>query len=115
MSNKPREICEALEALRGGDESAIERLAAQCYERMGRLARALIRRFGLALDIDPEVIANSAFFRLWHASTSGKLPEFDGDAAFWRYVGRVVSHLVMDARTARFAVRRGGGEGWRNW
>ena len=70
------------------------------------LARPLIRRFGLASEIDPDDIANSALLRLWQASTSGKLPEFDDDAAFWRYAGRVVSRLVMDARTARFAARR---------
>jgi RNA polymerase sigma factor (sigma-70 family) len=86
----------------------LERLADECFGPMLKLARSLIRGFGLRGVIDAESSANAALHELYEAASAGKLAEFDDSDGLRRYARRLITQRILDERRRLRTVKRGG-------
>jgi DNA-directed RNA polymerase specialized sigma24 family protein len=75
---------------------------------MVKLARALIRRYGLQAVLDAEDAANAALYQVYKATSVGKPPRFEDDDGLWRFARVLVAREILDTRRRIGSVRRGG-------
>lgn len=75
---------------------------------MIKLARPLIRRFGLGAEIGPEDVANDALLEICKEAGSGKLPRFESRDGFWSYVRCLMTQISSNARRGGRSLKRGG-------
>jgi hypothetical protein len=91
-----------------GETPKLERLAHECFGPMLKLARSLIRGFGLRAVLDAESSANAALHELYEAASVGKLAKFDDSAGLRRYARRLITQRILDERRCLGSVKRGG-------
>lgn len=75
------------------------------YEPLRRIARSQIAGEGRALTLSTTALVHEAWLRL---SSAGELGCQD-QAHFFRYAGRAMRNILIDAARARQAQKRGGG------
>jgi RNA polymerase sigma-70 factor, ECF subfamily len=106
MAHTPGEFSELLDRWRGGDRDAADRVLAQAYEELRRLARYYMRQERAGHTLQPTALVNEAYLRLANA----KAPDAENRTAFLRIMGAQLRHLLIDHARRRNAVKRGGGQ-----
>jgi RNA polymerase sigma factor (TIGR02999 family) len=91
--------------VREPDERELEALFGASYEQLRALAHARLRRGPREALLDTTALVHESFVRIAQA---GGAPAADR-AHFFRYAGRVMRSVIVDAARARLAERRGGG------
>lgn len=98
-------VLELLEAVRAGTPGALDRLYAELYGELRRLARDRLRRQPSLTLLDTTVLVHESYLRLVRA---GALP-VDHQGQFLAYAARTMRSVVVDAIRERRAARRGDG------
>jgi RNA polymerase sigma factor (TIGR02999 family) len=94
-----------LDAARNGAPDALDRLFAELYVDLRRLAHAKLRRQSDFTLLDTTVLVHESYLRLLK---SGALP-VDHKGRFLAYAARVMRSVIVDAVRERDAARRGDG------
>lgn len=98
-------VTRLLEAVRSGDDEAIERLFGLAYDELHRLARVVrIGRAGATLNTT--ALVHEAYIKLMPS----KAPDIESRAHFFRIVARAMRQVLFNAAQARLAKKRGGGQ-----
>lgn len=105
MTGKPGEFSELLLRWRGGSRDAGDRVLADAYEELRRLARYYMRHERPGHTLQPTALVNEAYLRLAKA----KGPDAENHSAFIRLMGAQLRHLLIDHARRRAAAKRGGG------
>ena len=100
------DITQLLQAARSGDRAAADRVVAQLYGDMRRMARRHMRRAGDMTLLDTTALVHEAWLRL--SGTEGK--DFPDRRHFLAYAAQAMRSVVVDLVRARQAERRGGGQ-----
>jgi RNA polymerase sigma factor (TIGR02999 family) len=104
-SPSPGEVTVLLGALRGGDQSAWERLLAFVHADLKRIARAHRRRHPSGETLQTTELVNEAYMRLAQPAT----PDFNDRVHFLAVASRAMRHVLIDRARSRMAAKRGGG------
>jgi RNA polymerase sigma factor (TIGR02999 family) len=99
-------VTQLLDEARGGDAGAQQRLFAQLYGELDRLARSHLSRNAPMTLIDAPGLIREVYLRL---GDQQNLPG-DNRHAFLAYASRAMRSVIVDYLRARSAERRGGGE-----
>lgn len=98
------EITTLLRAAGAGDRQAADRVFAQLYAELQRLARSRLRRSGDLTLLDTTALVHESFLRL----QGGLKLDFPDRQHFLGYAAKVMRAVVVDIVRARQAERRGG-------
>jgi len=82
-----------------------------CFKDLAKMARPLIRRFGLRAEIDAEDVANTALYWLCRAVDEGRAPGVQPDGEFGMFARVLLVRAVLQARRRARSLRRGGSAG----
>jgi RNA polymerase sigma factor (TIGR02999 family) len=100
------DITVLIRAANAGDRGAAERLYAELYEQLRKLARARLRDGGRDAVLDTTAVVHEGFVRMAEA---GSLDAADR-RQFLAYASRAMRSVVVDFVRQRGAARRGGDE-----
>lgn len=100
------DITQLLQAARLGDRAAADRVVAQLYAELQRIARRQVRRAGELTMLDTTALVHEAWLRL--SGNEGK--DFPDRRHFLAYAAQAMRSVVIDLVRARQAERRGGGQ-----
>jgi RNA polymerase sigma factor (TIGR02999 family) len=89
---------------RGGDRDAGERVVAEAYTELRRLARYYMKQEREGHTLQATALVHEAYLRLCRA----KAPDVENHDAFIRLMGAQLKHLLIDHARRRAAVKRGG-------
>jgi RNA polymerase sigma factor (TIGR02999 family) len=103
-SDKP-EITQLLQAWRGGDDRALDRLAPLIYDDLRDLARRTISHERPDLTIQATALVNEVFLRL----AEGAKVDWQDRSHFFAVAAKVMRRILTDAARARRREKRGGG------
>ena len=92
-------------AWRGGDPSALDRLAPLVYEELRRMARRHLRRERTGHTIAPTTLVHEAFLRLKDI----RRIDWKDRAHFFAMAARVMRRVLVDQARARQSRKRAGG------
>jgi RNA polymerase sigma factor (TIGR02999 family) len=98
------EITILLRAANSGDRDAAERLYAELYRTLHRLAHARLRAGGRDAVLDTTAVVHESFLRMAEAGTVVA----EDRRQFLAYASRAMRSVVVDAVRSRHAARRGG-------
>jgi RNA polymerase sigma factor (TIGR02999 family) len=98
-------VTHLVEQARGGDREAQQRLFAELYGELDRLARSHLARNAPMTLIDAPALIREVYLRL---DQQTRLPG-DNRGAFLAYASRAMRSVIVDYVRARAADRRGGG------
>lgn len=98
------DITVLLRAANAGDKSAAERLYAELYDSLRKLARARLRDGGRDAILDTTAVVHESFMRMAEAGTV----EANDRRQFLAYASRAMRSVVVDFVRQRNAARRGG-------
>ena len=98
------QIAELIGAAEAGDRSAAQKLFADLYSELHRVAKRELARRGDCVTISPTTLLHEAYLDL--AGRSGT--SFPDEARFLGYAARVMRGLVIDHIRTRQAQKRGG-------
>jgi len=104
-SPAPPEVTRLLDALRGGDRSALDALFPLVYDELRRLARRHLARERTGHTLDSVALVNEAYLKL--VEQDGV--RLDGRAHFFGVSARAMRAILVDHARARNAAKRGGG------
>jgi RNA polymerase sigma factor (TIGR02999 family) len=93
-----------LEAVKKGDNNAVERLFALLYDDLRKLAHARLRRSGGLTLLDTTSLVHESYLRLLGSASL----EASDRGQFMSYAARVMRSVVVDFVRRRSADRRGG-------
>lgn len=106
MSDHPEqsaEITQWLDAARGGDRGALDRVLSTLYNELHSMARRqLAGQYGQTLDAT--ALVNEAYLKLIHRRDV----QFDDRAHFFAYAASAMRSVVVDYARQRLAQKRGG-------
>ena len=98
------EVTVLLNAARGGDATAADRLFSLLYDDLRQLARARLRRNGSITLLDTTSLVHESYLRLF----KGASLEAQDKGHFLAYAAQVMRSVVVDFVRRRAAERRGG-------
>jgi RNA polymerase sigma factor (TIGR02999 family) len=93
-----------LDAWKGGDLAAGDRLTTLVYDDLRRVARRQLRREGPAVSICPTELVHECYLRL-----IGQAAGFENRAHFLALAATLMRRILVDRARRRRALRRGGG------
>ncbi|HKY31377.1 MAG TPA: ECF-type sigma factor [Candidatus Polarisedimenticolia bacterium] len=99
------DLCALIDAADSGDSSAGERLFAQLYSELHRVARRELARHGGAMSLGASSLLHEAYIDI--AAREGR--SFPDRARFLAYASRVMRGLILEHARSRHALKRGGG------
>lgn len=99
------EIGRLLEAWRGGDRAACDRLFSLVYAELHRLARAQLRRERPGHSLQPTLLVHEVYMRMAGGGIS-----LQDRTHFLSVAARVMRRILVDVARQRRAQKRGGGE-----
>ena len=102
---KSAEITGLLRAWSGGDQAALDRLAAQVYEELRRVARHYMRNERAGNTLQTTALVNEVYFRL----VDVKNVDWQQRAQFFAMSAQMMRRILVDAARARGSNKRGGG------
>lgn len=105
MASPPHEITDLLQAWRGGDPTALDRLTPLVYDHLRRIARQYVRRDNAERRFDATGLVHDAYLRLVDA----RLVDWQDRAHFFAVTARIMRRILVDAARARLSAKRGGG------
>ena len=98
------DLGQLIQRAQSGDGSALDKLFAETYEDLRRLARARLRAAPRVTVLDTVALVNESWLRL---NQAGRLRPQDR-AHFIRYAARAMRSVIVDHARRRLAERRGG-------
>jgi RNA polymerase sigma factor (TIGR02999 family) len=99
------EIVQLLQAWRGGDRAAYDRLFSLVYAELHRLARGKMRRETPGHSLQPTLLVHEVYMRL-----AGAGVELHDRTHFLSVAARVMRRILVDVARLRRAQKRGGGD-----
>ena len=99
------DITELLEAYRGGDRSAFEKLVALAYDDLRRIAHRQLARGQPGVTLDTTAVVHEAYIDL----VQGARLEINDRHHFFAVAARAMRQLIIDHARQRNADKRGGG------
>jgi uncharacterized protein YerC len=75
------------------------------------MARRLIRRCGLQLEVGAEDVANSVLYELWMATAAGKTPELEPGGDSRMFARLLLARVLLQARRGIRSIKRSGSAG----
>ena len=106
MGDQSGEFSRLLHQWRAGDRAAGDRVLAEAYQELRRLARYHMRGERTGHTLQPTALVNEAYLRLARA----KAPDAEDRSAFMRLMGAQMRHMLIDHARRRAAAKRGGGQ-----
>lgn len=100
----PTEVTRLLEAWRGGDDEAFQRLIPVVYAELQRLARYALRGEVAGHTLQTTALVHEAYVRL-----AGTDVEWEDSTHFRRIAARAMRRILVDHARRRSAEKRGGG------
>jgi RNA polymerase sigma factor (TIGR02999 family) len=104
-SPAPGEVTRLLDALRGGDPGALDRLYPLVYTELRRAAAGLLRRERPGHTLQPTALVHEAYIKL--ADRAGA--DVRNRAHFFGVAARAMRQVLVDHARRRNAAKRGGG------
>ena len=99
------EITGLLRAWSGGDQAALDRLAALVYDELHRMARRYMRNERTANTLQTTALVNEVYLRL----VDVKNVDWQQRAQFFAITAQMMRRILVDAARARGSHKRGGG------
>jgi RNA polymerase sigma-70 factor, ECF subfamily len=99
------EITELLQAWRGGDKDALEKLTPQVYRELHRAAKACMRDERAGHTLQTTALINELYLRL----TEMKAIDWQNRAHFFALCARQMRRILTDQARARQSQKRGAG------
>jgi RNA polymerase sigma factor (TIGR02999 family) len=99
------EITGLLKAWSGGDQAALDRLAAQVYDELHRMARHSMRNERAGNTLQTTALVNEVYLLL----VDVKDVDWQQRAQFFAKSAQMMRRVLVDAARARGAHKRGGG------
>jgi len=99
------EIVQLLEAWRGGDRTAYDRLFPLVYAELHRLARGKLRRESPGHSLQPTLLVHEVYMRM-----AGADVRLQDRSHFLSLAARVMRRILVDVARLRHAQKRGGGD-----
>jgi RNA polymerase sigma factor (TIGR02999 family) len=99
------EIGQLLQAWRGGDRTAYDRLFPLVYAELHRLARGKLRRENPGHSLQPTLLVHEVYMRMAGAGVA-----WQDRTHFLSVAARVMRRILVDVARVRRAQKRGGGE-----
>jgi RNA polymerase sigma factor (TIGR02999 family) len=103
--SRPAEITALLRAWSSGDQAALERLAAEVYGELRRMARHYMRNERTANTLQTTALVNEVYLRL----VDVKNIDWRQRAQFFAVTAQMMRRILVDAARARGSDKRGGG------
>lgn len=104
-STPPQDVTRLLDALRGGDRTALDALYPLVYDELRRLARRHLARERPGHTLDSVALVNEAYLKLVDQHDV----RLHGRAHFFAVSARAMREILVDYARARNAAKRGGG------
>jgi RNA polymerase sigma-70 factor (ECF subfamily) len=104
MPNAPEDVTRLLDAVRAGEQGALDRLLPLVYDELHRIAARYARRERLDHTLQPTALVNEAYLRL--ADRGDK--DWKNRAHFLGVAAQTMRHILVDYARARQAGKRGG-------
>jgi RNA polymerase sigma factor (TIGR02999 family) len=105
MSPSSAEVTRLLQAWRGGDAQALDRLTPLVYDHLRRLGRQHMRKERGDVRGDATSLVHQAFVRLIDA----RAVDWQDRAHFLAVCSQIMRRVLVDAARTRAATKRGGG------
>ena len=99
------DVTTLLEAWRGGDERALDRLMPVVYDELRTLARSYLRRERPDHTLQATAVTHEAYLRLVEKTH----PRWQGRLHFFAVAAQVMRRVLVDHARGRLAAKRGGG------
>jgi RNA polymerase sigma factor (TIGR02999 family) len=99
------EITGLLRAWSGGDQAALDRLAALVYDELHRMARHYMRDERTGITLQTTALVNEVYLRL----VDVKNVDWQQRAQFFAMTAQMMRRILVDAARARGSNKRGGG------
>ena len=99
------DVTELLEASRGGDAQATDRLLSVVYDELRQIARAYRVRHDVGETLSATALVHEAYLKM----VDGDRLPFDGRSHFFGAAARSMRQVVVDAARSRSRAKRGGG------
>ena len=99
------EITGLLRAWSGGDQAALDRLAALVYDELHRMARRYMRNERTGNTLQTTALVNEVYLRL----VDVKNVDWQQRAQFFAITAQMMRRILVDAARARGSHKRGGG------
>lgn len=100
------DLTDLLVAWQGGQEGVRDELFARIYDRLVRLAGALISRQGADVSLQASDLVHEAYLRL----LDQRRATWQNRAHFFAIAGRLLRRVLVDHLRQRYAGKRGGGQ-----
>ncbi|TDR48803.1 RNA polymerase ECF family sigma subunit [Tahibacter aquaticus] len=97
------DVTEMLQAWRGGDRRALERLMPRLYDTLREMASVRLRREGTQQTLEPTALVHEALVRLLGADT-----DWQNRAHFLALAAMHMRSVLVDQARARLSAKRGG-------
>jgi DNA-directed RNA polymerase specialized sigma24 family protein len=111
MDSNSGSVTEQIEALKAGDEAAVQPLWARYFEQLARLVRAHLRATRpRPIVADEEDVALSAIESVCEGIQNGRFPQLGDRDELWKLLVWVARCKVLDQRKQEGRVKRGGGK-----
>lgn len=101
----PADTTQLLRDARGGDRTAFDRLFAEVYDELRRIAHHRLRRHRRGETLSTTALVNEAYLRLVDQSRA----EVRDRTHFFALASRAMRYILVDYARARVAKKRGGG------
>jgi RNA polymerase sigma factor (TIGR02999 family) len=101
------DVTRLLDAMEGGDSTAIERLLAIVYAELRQLARAKMAREKPGHTLQPTALVHEAWLRLVDADGQTR---FENRAHFFGAAAEAMRRILIEGARRKLAVRHGGGQ-----
>jgi RNA polymerase sigma factor (TIGR02999 family) len=98
------QITALLQAWRGGDQTAFERLAPLVYAELRKIARGYMRYEREAATLQATALVNEAYLRM----VDGAGADYQNRAHFFAVAAQMMRRILVDAARARTRLKRGG-------
>jgi len=98
------EITRLLQAWRGGDEAAFERLAPLVYGELRKIAHGYMRHEREGASLQATALVHEAYLRLVDAGSV----DWQDRAHFFAVSAQMMRRILVDAARARVRIKRGG-------
>lgn len=102
-ANRP-DVTDMLAALDRGEAAAHEQLFALVYDELKRVARALLRRSGRMVTVNPTALLHEAWIRFARGDS-----EIEGSAHFYNVMAQAMRQTLIDLAIRNATPRHSGG------
>lgn len=109
MSDATSSVLLWLEAIRSGDDAAVNRLWARFSPRMSRLAERWLAKTSERRIFDEDDVVVDAFEAFRRALVEGRYDELTGTDELWRLLATATVNKARDLSEVERAQKRGGG------